>query len=382
MSVTCVACGAGELEPMADLGQVPVLSGVTFDDERSALESPSARMTLACCPACCLAYNTSFDASLIEYDASYDNSLHHSATFQGYASELAGRLAREYDLRHKQVVELGCGKGHFLVELCRRAGARGIGYDPSYDGEVTAPEVTFVRDFISWDEPGEWDFFVARHVVEHLPDPWDYLSSLRAACGTRRVCGYIEVPDAIYDFERSPWNCHYPHVSYFSATALARLAIRAGFALLRLVRAFDGQYLALEVGLNGPTPDRIPFTGMGLRREREILESFRDQYPKVATDWRNRLESYGLERCAVWGAGAKGLAFLAAVDPGREIGAVVDLNPGKQGRFLPTGHQIRTPAELAGGDIAAVIITNPSYRAEIEQTLAAVDIRAEVIAAH
>jgi methyltransferase family protein/C-methyltransferase-like protein len=371
------------MEPLADLGRVPVQSGVTFADRDEALASPAAELRLVFCPACCHVYNIAFDPSLIAYDANYDNTLHHSRTFRSYASELARHLTDEYDLQGKHVVELGSGKGHFLVELCRTADARGTGYDPSYDDDAGDPRVTFVRSYLSWDDAGEFDFFVSRHVVEHLLEPHEFLTGLRRACGTRRVCGYIEVPDGIYDFERSPWNCHYPHVSYFSATGLARLAIRAGFGLLRLVRSFEGQYLALELGVNVPTPDQIMFTGMGLHREREILVEFRERYPSIIGGWRDRLESISYERCALWGAGAKGLGFLNAVDPERRLAAVVDLNPGKRGHYLPvTGHSISAPDDLRGRDVDTVVITNPAYRAEIEAALVVLGLEAEILSAH
>jgi hypothetical protein len=380
---TCPACAAAQLEPLADLGRVPVQSGVTFADRAVAQASPAAQMELGFCPACCHVYNIAFDPGLIDYDTDYDNSLHHSHTFQVYTDGLIRRLTQEYDLRGKQVVELGCGKGTFLVDLCRAADAFGTGYDRSYDGDVSDPRVEFVRDYLSWDRPGDFDFFISRHVLEHLVEPYEFLAGLRRAAGSRPVCGYIEVPDAIYDFERSPWNCHYPHVSYFSATALGRLAVRAGFGLRRLVRSFEGQYLALELGANLPTPDEVSFAGMGQAREREILASFRADYPRISQGWRDRLDKIGYERTVVWGAGAKGLGFLNAVDRERRLAAVVDLNPGKAGQFLPvTGHRIVGPDQLRSLNVSTVIITNPAYRREIEAALHQRHIDAQVLSAH
>lgn len=371
------------MQPLADLGLVAVDSGVTFGTREKALAAPAAPMELVYCAACCHAYNIAFNDRLIDYDVNYDNTLHYSRTFQKYAVELADRLARRYQLRDKLVVELGCGKGQFLAELCAAAGCIGIGFDRSYDGGVEEPGVTFVRDYMSWVDHPAFDFFVSRHVLEHLRDPHGFLTGLRRACGTRRVHGYIEVPDAIYDFERSPWNCHYPHVSYFSATSLKRLAIRAGFGVLRLARSFEGQYLALELGVNVPTPDRIIFQGMGLHREREILGAFHGAHKTTVTTWQQRLETAGYERCAVWGAGAKGLGFLTSVDPHGRLGAVVDVNPAKRGRFLPfTGHRISGPDDLRGRDITTVVITNPSYRREIEAAVGELGLGAEVVSAH
>jgi hypothetical protein len=382
-TTTCVACGSSEMKFLGDLGQVPVHSGVTYATREEAISSPSAPMTLVYCPACSMAYNNAFDASLIDYDVNYDNSLHYSSTFQAYAAALAARLARAYRLDGRRIVELGSGKGHFLVDLCTAANATGTGFDPSYDEEVTHPQVRFVRELMPWDTPPEFDFFVTRHVLEHLADPFDFLTQLRRVCGKQAISGYIEVPDAIYDFERSPWNCLYPHASYFSATALARLAIRAGFGVIQLVRSFEGQYLGLELGVNVATPDEVPFHGMGLHREREILADFQASYANIVSAWRERLQRLGYKRCALWGAGAKGLGFLDAVDPDGQLGAVVDLNIAKHGRYLPvTGHEILNPAELSGRDVAAVVITNPAYESEIAQSLTAIGVHADVLAAH
>jgi hypothetical protein len=173
------------------------------------------------------------------------------------------------------------------------------------------------------------------------------------------------VPDAIYDFERS-WNCHRTSPTSPPRPSPASLSGRV-FGLLRLVRSFEGQYLALELGVNVPTPDQIMFTGMGLHREREILTAFHENHKAMMIERHERIDSVGYEHCVLWGAGAKGLAFLNAVDKHRRIAAVADLNPGKHGHFLPTGHRISRPDELRGRDIRAVIITNPAYRPEIEQ---------------
>jgi hypothetical protein len=339
-------------------------------------------MLLAFCTACCHVYNVVFDPELVIYDARYDNTLHHSPTFQSYTTWLVEHLIRDANPRPEHIVEIGSGKGHFLVELCRGWNCRGTGYDPSYDDEVSDPRVVFVKRYMPWDEAHDFDFFVSRQVLEHQVEPIEFLAGLRRACGRRSVAGYIEVPDAIYDFERSPWNCHYPHVSYFSATSLARLAIRAGFGILRVVRNFEGQYLALEMGVNVSTPDQIDFGGMGLHREREILADFRGRLPTIVEGWRRFIEAVGPDRCAVWGAGAKSLGLLNAVDPEASLRGVVDLNDRKWGRYLPvTGHRIVSPADLPK-DVEAVLITNPVYRDEIAAHLVELGVSAEVFVAH
>lgn len=132
----------------------------------------------------------------------------------------------------------------------------------------------------------------------------------------------------------------------------------------------ESQFLGLEIGVNMDTPGEAPLGGMGLRREREILASFGDRYRALAHDWRSQLGDIGFERCALWGAGAKGVAFLNAIDPqaqfGAQFGPVIDLSPWKWDRYLPvTAHQISEPTSRALHGIDNVIITNPAYHNEI-----------------
>ncbi|HKW45712.1 MAG TPA: hypothetical protein VJN22_08640, partial [Candidatus Eremiobacteraceae bacterium] len=89
--------------------------------------------------------------------------------------------------------------------------------------------------------------------------------------------------------------------------------------------------------------------------------------------WTQRLTAMRRkEKLAIWGAGAKGVTFAGLVDPQAElIDAVVDVNPRKQGCFVPgTGHPIIAPRELSERGIGAALLMNPNYRAENEAILA------------
>ena len=118
-------------------------------------------MRLAFCSTCGFVRNVAFDPTLLGYDVDYDNSLHFSGAFNTYAGELARELARRYDLEGKEIVELGCGKGQFLIDLCRAARAHGTGFDQSYDGSLTDADVSFVQEYMSWDDHVDFDFFVS-----------------------------------------------------------------------------------------------------------------------------------------------------------------------------------------------------------------------------
>ena len=71
----------------------------------------------------------------------------------------------------------------------------------------------------------------------------------------------------------------------------------------------------------------------------------------------------------MWGAGAKGVTFLnvLAIQP-EFIPYVVDINPRKQGMYVPgTGQQIVHPERLRAYAPDVIFVMNPNYREEISE---------------
>ena len=86
------------------------------------------------------------------------------------------------------------------------------------------------------------------------------------------------------------------------------------------------------------------------------------------------------EHAVVWGAGAKGVTFLNGTDPDATlIDRIVDVNPRKQGKFVPcSGQQVIQPEELAAAPPSLVIVMNGLYTDEIKQTLDRLGLAAEL----
>ncbi len=166
-----------------------VYSNVLWPPREEARSAPRGPIELAYCDGCGMLWNAAFDPALVAYTPAYENSLHFSPTFQDYAASLADRLVERYALRDADVLELGCGKGEFLSLLCAGGRNRGIGFDPSYDGEADAApngRVRFVRDAYTAAHAAEpVDFVCCRHVLEHVDDPRAFLETVREALGDR-----------------------------------------------------------------------------------------------------------------------------------------------------------------------------------------------------
>ena len=390
MSRTCDACAEATLAPFADLGDIPVLCGVHWADPEAAEASPVGRMVLAYCPSCAYVRNVAFDPAVMVYDTTMDTNLHHSPAFQAFSADLVKHLADRYPLSGKRVLDVGCGQGEFLRELCHTAGCAGVGYDAMYAGPE-GPDASGAEFHSGYAPRGaglpEFDMVTSRHWFEHINDPYAFLVDLRQRAGTRPVYGYLEVPDACYDLSTAGWEVIYPHVSYFDAYSLVRIVQRAGWRVEDTGTLFGGMFRFIEMSANvdGDRKGTEPVPGPADRaRQLAAVATFRERHEAERAAWRQRIGEL-VERGArpvLWGAGSRGVQFLTFADADKRLAAVVDVNPRKWGRYLPvTAHRVDPPETLSTLNPQAVIITNPSYRNEIAADLKRLGVEAELLTA-
>lgn len=376
----CPGCAAGNLERFLDLPAVPLISTAFPADRTVALSTPRGDLQLGLCRHCGLVWNLAFEADRVTYTPEYENSQHFSALFRAFADDLADRLSSTYPLEGRTVVEIGCGKGEFLALLCARAGSRGLGFDPTFTGEVASDGIEIVRDYYGPATGArlEAELVLARHVLEHLADPVEFLRTIRSTAGADAPL-YLEVPNAESVFSPAGmWDLLYQHVAYFSRPALTAVVRRGGYEVTRLRTDFHGQFLGLE---GRPASGAVvePPDPKDVAAVCEAVEGFAGRLGSRLGYWRNRLAAAPGGEVVLWGAGARGVAFLNLLDADGAVQRVVDVNPRKVGRFVPgTGHRIDAPTSLADATVATVLTTNPAYRAEISDALASLGSRASV----
>lgn len=386
----CDACAQAPLDRVADLGEIPVLCGVHWADAAAATASPVGRMVLARCPRCAYVRNVAFDPSVMVYDTTMDTNLHHSPAFQEFSAGLVKHLADRYELTGRRVLDIGCGQGEFLRELCHVGACTGTGYDAMYAG-AEGPDPSGAVFHTGYAPRGTalppFDMFTSRHWFEHLDDPYEFLVDLREQAGDRTVHGYLEVPDGGYDLATAGWEVIYPHVSYFDGYSLCRIVQRAGWRVEDTGTLFSGMFRFIEVSANDPGPRRgsAPLPSEPDRdRQLAAVDGFGARHLAERAAWRERIASLAGAGAnpVLWGAGSRGVQFLTFADPDRRLAAVVDVNPRKWGRYLPvTAHRVDPPQALRELNPGAVIITNPAYRTEIGAQLDQLGVRAEVLVA-
>ncbi len=368
----CRVCGSAAGRDFFTLERMPVQDGQLYSTRSLALEAPAGDIRLGFCPDCGHIDNRSFEPEKLRYDRHYEASLHHSPLYAEFLSDLAGRLTVAYRLQGKTVLEIACGNGDFLRLLSRRAGARGIGFDPSLrvaGADTDGGRLEFVADYYTErysDRPA--DFVCCRHLLQSLPDPRALLRTLRSALGDRRVPVYFEVPNALRMFhDEVLWYVTYEYCSFFTPASLARLFESEGFEVLGLSECFGGDYLGIEAR---PATDGGP----GRDRHAEVaaiaedVGRFERAAEEMLSQWGSRVEEFRRSgrRIAAWGAGGRAITFLSQLRVGEEIPYVADINPNRQGRYLPgTGQRVVAPEFLREYRPDVVIITNPTFDAEI-----------------
>jgi hypothetical protein len=360
-----------------EVEQVPTSSCLLVESRAEALAFGRGDLRLERCEDCGFITNTAFDPSRPAYSPDYEETQAFSPHFQTFIRQLSRDWVDRFSLRGGHIVEIGCGKGEFLVEMLRAGAASGLGIDPGVHPERVPDDV---RDRAQWVRglfPSdltelEADAVVCRHTLEHIAPVAQFMQSVRQAIGERRGTAVLfELPGTQHVLDDVWfWDTYYEHCSYFTAGSLARLMRRTGFEVLDVRPAYDGQYLLLEA-----LPSDSPAPGVPLPIEDDLervaaaADHFAAVYGSVVDAWRRRVAGVkqGGGRTVIWGSGSKGVAFLAALgDHADAIEAAVDINPFKHGRFMAgTGHEIISPKALVDVGPDLVIAMNAAYLPEI-----------------
>jgi SAM-dependent methyltransferase len=326
----------------------------------------------------------------MQYSTQFEESQHFSPTFNSFAGQLADEISAKCELEGKHVVEIGCGKGEFLVELCRRAEARGLGIDPGYRvdaGRCSGAEgVTFdIEYFGPQYKTVLADVVLCRHTLEHIAPVRDFVRSIREMLGRRAPSWAVfETPDfARVLREAAFWDVYYEHCSYLSVGSHARLFREQRFDVCEIRLDYDSQYI---IQYASPAAEKTTArfnVEHDLEDLRELAGSFQSRAIDAREGWWERLRAARREgrRVVLWGGGSKAVSFLTTLNLNEEVEAAVDVNPYKQGKFTPgTGHRIVAPESLIETPPDLVIVMNPVYVGEVTQSLEALGLRPEIAA--
>lgn len=347
----------------------PAINNVVYETKEDALNCIVGDIELVQCPKCNFIFNYSYDRELAVYDSAYRNLRSVSPVYSAYLDKLTDICSSGINEKFR-ILEIGCGEGEFLKRLCSKTGGHGFGYDNTYDGkEKYGENISFIKDYFQPMDSGDsFDVVVIRHVLEHIPEPYYFLKNIfekKTLSPSGRV--WIEVPDFEWILRKKVfYDITYEHCNYFSKQTLTDLLSSVGFDVIGLKNVFGGQYILLE-GIYTSSDTKKN------KRSHQISPALNSTnfFDKARYSYNELIEN--AENICVWGASGKGVIFLSEIADVilNKINYVVDIDPEKQGKFLPvSGKKVISPAMLRGvtGQLL-VLIMNGVYEKEIRDLL-------------
>ncbi|HRO89628.1 MAG TPA: class I SAM-dependent methyltransferase [Promineifilum sp.] len=369
---------------------VPVNSVLLVMSRDEALGFQTGDISLAACPRCGFISNIAFDEALTQYTERYEATQGYSPTFNKFHQALASDLIDQYDLRGKDIIEIGCDKGDFITMLCEMGENRGVGFDPAYvPGRHPSPaadRLTFIPDFYS-EKYADYraDFICCKMTLEHIPNVGEFVATVRRSIGDKHeTIVFFQIPNARYVLcDVAFWDVYYEHCSYFTKGSLARLFRANGFEVNKLWTVYDDQYLMIEARPTESASAAAPLADEESPADTlKMVEYFVEHYEAKRADWQDKLREMKAagKKAVLWGGGSKGVAFLTTLGQTLDdIAYAVDINPIKTGTFMAgTGQEIVAPSFLQEYRPDVVIIMNPVYLDEITRDLHAMGLSPEI----
>ena len=347
------------------------------------------KIDLHFCQACGFIFNAAFEPTALDHTPQYEEILGFPQTLGRFDETLAADLVKRFNLYGKEVIEIGCGNGTFLNLLCRYGHNRGWGFDPAYsesaDCGETDDRIIFIQDHFS-NRYRNFDahFVCCKMTLEHIADVRAFLTAARKlARPSGDTVYFFLVPEISKILGRfSFWEIHYPHCSYFNSGSLSRLFANCGYAVLDTWTDYEDRYLMITATPAKAASRLETVQASDVRSLHERTAAFPVGAAKSVAHWTRKICNLAEQgkRIVLWGAGAKTVSFLTALGLSKELDYVVDLNPHRDGKYIPaTGHQIFGPRQLLHRKPDYVVATNSVFQDEIAMTLGAMELRPQIM---
>jgi SAM-dependent methyltransferase len=380
----CRFCGAPLEAVFADLGMSPLANSYLPPDRVNAMEAFYPLRALVC-GNCFLVQLEEFETpqeifSDYAYFSSYSSSwLEHS---RRYAEQMIERLGLG---PASHVVEIASNDG-YLLQFFHERQIPVLGIEPAANvakvalqkGIPTLVEFFGVTTAGSLAEESAADLLLGNNVLAHVPDLNDFVAGMKLLLKPGGVIT-MEFPHLMRLIEENQWDTIYhEHFSYFSFVTVSRVFEAHGLRLFDVeeLPTHGGSLRIYAAHADDGEKAETPAAKELRERERaagyESLDTYLGYGRRVQEDKRQILDFLialkrdGL-RVVGYGAPAKGNTLLNYCGVGPDfIDYTCDLNPHKQGHFLPGSHiPIRSPEQIREDRPDVVVILPWNLKDEI-----------------
>ena len=235
----------------------PVCNGIKYWDEKlERINNKKFKFLIVFCNKCKTGLrfpNLNTEEAEQFYPSGFNLSNYHNdleKTFQAMMKISEYRfqyIYRLFGFIPPKYLEIGPGAGT-LITLFKNKGSNVTGIEPD---KITADWLIakkglmiynqFFKDFVKSKNfllnKGKYDIIAVCHVLEHIPQPVEFLENIKMLTNSKTGMLYIEVPN-IYKpyFDGIKWKdyCYPGHLFYYSSSTLRQLLEQSGFKIIEL----------------------------------------------------------------------------------------------------------------------------------------------------
>ena len=336
----CSACDGTDFQTILDLGVVP-LAGY-FPNPLEVGKESKYPLKLVVCKKCKLVQTDSMiNPKLLFEDYRYLSSVGLSKHFENVAKILDDK----YDVKDKDILEIGCNDGVLLKPLCD-LGAKAVGIDPATNVVKVAREkgLNVHNGYFSYDNhklfDKKFDLVLSNNTFAHIIDIQDSVKGIN----------HVLKPDGNFIFEvhylkslieGNQWdNIYHEHIYYYSITALHNMFKRYGMTIIDFeeIPIHSGSIRVTvknsEIDIPKKITDRIKLESDTICNL-EYLGQYSEDVNKHISDFNKTLD--GLKGKKIGGYGASGRAnmFCNVTNLTKDnVDFIVDESPERCGRYI------------------------------------------------
>lgn len=308
------------------------------------------------CDKCWLVQTEDFVGSTEMFSDDYAYFSSYSSTWLEHARDYVENMATRFNLNsHSMVVEVAANDG-YLLQYVKGKNIPCYGIEPTHSTALAAKEkgIEVIEEFFGEEKANELleqgrqaDLMVANNVLAHVPDINDFVKGFSILLKPNGVATF-EFPHLLNLVKQKQFDTIYhEHYSYLSLISVRTIFEANGLSV------FDVEELSTHGGslriYAQRTDTQQQLTSNNVKEllkyeENEGLHTlafysgFQDQSEKIKAEllmFLLKAKSQG-NKVVAYGAAAKGNTMLnyAGIRPDL-LSYVVDMNPVKQGKFLP-----------------------------------------------
>jgi len=351
--VNCRGCGSGLFLTLLDLGESPIANNLVESKDFN-LQNDCYPLKAITCSKCALVQLSEDLPREILFKADYVYYSSVSTSWLEHAKLYSQKMIQFLNLNQNDLVlEIASNDG-YLLQYFKNNGIQVLGVEPASDVANTAIKngiptlidffgVSLAHKLVQTKQP---KLIIGNNVLAHVPNLHDFINGVATLIDTNGIITF-EFPHLLNLLKNCQFDTIYhEHYSYLSITALLpifeqyelevfeveKLPTHGGSLRVYLTKRNGGVQIGDSV--KAILEEELQYDPRDIR----IYKPFQYKVSKTKLDLvkeLHRLKENG-KKIFAYGAAAKGITLLnyCGIDSG-VVDFVLDLNPSKQGKFIP-----------------------------------------------